>query len=110
MTSAVLLVGAPINLGGLSLEPLAEQLRRAEAQQAALQSTLPAQAAPTAPASAPDTETPVELTNPPQAATPSATDPEVMEMTVTGRKKTPGDPLERANALSFEVTQAVDRA
>ena len=51
-----------------------------------------------------------EPLDPPQAATPASTDPELMEMTVTARTKTPGDPLERANALSFEVTQAVDRA
>jgi phospholipid-binding lipoprotein MlaA len=112
MTSAVLLVGAPINMGGLSLALPAEQIGKAETEQSAPQSTSSAQGVPR-PAPAPPVPTAdpkAAPLDPPQAATPASTDPELMEMTVTARTKTPGDPLERANALSFEVTQAVDRA
>lgn len=110
MTSAVLLVGAPINMGGLSLVLSAEQLRGTDTAPTAPKSTAPQSTSPAPATPAPTADPQAAPLDPPQAATPSATDPEVLEMTVTGRKKTPGDPLERANAVSFQVTQAVDKA
>lgn len=117
MTSAVLLVSAPINMGGLSLALPDAQLRDAAQQQTPPATTptaegpAPAVSPPIPQSATPDPAATASDTPPTaQAAKPSATDPEVMEMTVTSRKKTPGDPLERANAVSFAVTQAVDKA
>lgn len=93
LTSAILLVGAPVNTGGLSLALPAEQIARAEDPKPAATATA---------------AEPLPGENEPQQA--AAADQEVMDVTVTARQKTEGDPLEKMNTMSFELTQKVDRA
>lgn len=97
MTSAMLLVGAPVNIGGLS--PV-------------ISAQIMATAADPKPIAAPVASSDSAAGSPPtpDQTTPQATDQDVMDVTVTTRTKTEGDPLERLNAVSFEVTQAVDKA
>ena len=94
MTSAMLLAGAPINTGGIALDIPAELLAQVEQDR---------KATPT-PAPAPTDE----AVTPPAAGENAGHEP--MEVMVTVRQRTPGDPLEKLNATSFAVTQAVDKA
>lgn len=94
MTSAMLLVGAPVNTGAISLALPAELIAQAKPEQDA-----PVTAAP----SAPDAHQA-------HTATPQTAEPEAMDVTITAHQRTAGDPLEKLNATSFAVTQAVDKA
>ncbi|MBA3878826.1 MAG: ABC transporter [Sphingobium sp.] len=98
MTSAMLLAGAPINNGGISLDIPAELIAQAEQDRKAA----PAPATVPAPA-------PLDATVQSREVGENA-EHEAMEVMVTVRQRTPGDPLEKLNATSFAVTQAVDKA
>lgn len=102
MTTAMLLVGAPVNTGAISLALPADLLSQTQQDQAT-----PAPAP--APAAA-ATAAPLQDAPPPQADTAHEAESEPMEVMVTARQRTPGDPLEKLNATSFAVTQAVDKA
>lgn len=96
MTSAMLLVGVPVNTGGISLALPAEVIAQTQQDQ---DIPKPAAAATPAPATLP------APTDPAQTA-----ESEPMEVMVTAHQRTAGDPLEKLNATSFAVTQAVDKA
>lgn len=97
MTSAMLLVGAPVNIGGLS-PVISPQIMATATDPKPLATPVPSSDSAAGPPPAPD------------QTTPQATDQDVMDVTVTTKTKTEGDPLERLNAVSFEVTQVVDKA
>jgi len=103
MTSAILLAGAPINNGGITLEIPAELLAQAKRDQEAAR-TSPADPAQTQP-------DPAQTAGQAPPAPPAqATEGEPEEVTVSASQKTPGDPLESFNLKTFEIAQAVDDA
>lgn len=105
MTSAMLLVGAPVNTGGISLALPEALVAQAERDQDAARPLTPGTApvpSPTDPAQAAAQQAP--------APPPHATEGEPEEVTVSASQKTPGDPLESFNLKTFEIAQAVDDA
>jgi phospholipid-binding lipoprotein MlaA len=118
MTSAMLLVGAPVNIGGVSLSLPAElvaQTKRDQAQSnaAAGPSLAPTTAAPPVAATATSMPNDPSSSPPVQAAPqspPLGAEEQPEEVIVSSSNKTPGDPLESINLVSFEIAQAVDNA
>jgi phospholipid-binding lipoprotein MlaA len=106
LTAAMLLAGSPANPGDVGPQPPAVRTETAIAVQEIpapppADSTPPA--TPAVPAPQPQSADPVAG---PQAV--SAKD--TPDIVVTARTSVPGDPLARANELSFAATQAIDKA
>lgn len=106
MSGAILLVGAPVNTGGISVAFAAELLAQSGQSRDAPPPPAPPASAP--PSSDADGDQ-AHATGPAQPSA-QTSEPEPMEVMVTAHQRTAGDPLEQLNAKSFEVTQAVDKA
>jgi phospholipid-binding lipoprotein MlaA len=113
LTAAILLAGSPANTSDIGQQPPAVLIVPAIDVQ---DIPVPPQASPVLPAAptAPAPPAPQPLPQPLSAA--NSADPQaapaddIPDIVVTARKSAPGDPLARANEISFAATQAIDKA
>lgn len=106
LTAAMLLAGTPADPGNVGLQSPAVLMQVAtDVQNVPI--PLPADSTPPA---APSVPVPPPQSSYPAGGSPAVPATDAPDIVVRARKSVPGDPLARANELSFAATQAIDKA